>query len=60
LGVRPGLVFGEEIAEHAFLVFGGEVDRLDLDPEHVATASTSRKSWRAVQCSVLSSSSSSS
>jgi hypothetical protein len=35
VGGAAGLVFGEEIAEHAFLVFGGEVDRLDLDAEHV-------------------------
>ena len=35
VGGASGLVFGEEIAEHAFLVFGGEVDRLDLDAEHV-------------------------
>ena len=35
VGGAAGLVFGEEVAEHAFLVFGGEVDRLDLDAEHV-------------------------
>ncbi len=33
IGRAPRLVLGQEVREHAFLVLGGEVHRLDLDAE---------------------------
>ena len=35
IGCAAGLVLGEECAEHALLVFGGKVDRLQLDADHI-------------------------
>src|SRR5262249_44851031 len=33
IGRAPGLVVAQERAEHAFLVFGGEVDDVDVDAD---------------------------
>src|SRR5487761_2452975 len=35
IGRAPGLVLGEEGAEHALLVLGGEIHRFELDADHV-------------------------
>ena len=35
VGRAPGLVFAQEFAEHAFLVFLGEIDRFDRDADGV-------------------------
>ena len=35
VGRAAGAVLGEEVREHALAVLGGEVDRLELDAEHV-------------------------
>jgi hypothetical protein len=38
VGRAAGLVFAQELGEHAVLVLGGEVDVLDLDADHVGHA----------------------
>jgi hypothetical protein len=38
VGRAAGLVFAQELGEHAVLVLGGEVDVLDLDAQHVGHA----------------------
>ena len=38
VGGAPGLVFAHEFGKHAVFVFGGEVDVLDVDADHVGHA----------------------
>ena len=52
-----GLVFGQEVREHAVLVFGGEVDDFDVNADVVGDADGVDRSSRDERYSLLSSSS---
>ena len=47
VGRAAGAVLGEEAREHALAVFGGEVDRLDLDADRARRPTRRRPGPRA-------------